>query len=182
MNRKGFTIIELMAVLIIMAILAGITVNISSKEIKEAELQDLVTNMLLIQAKVKISVEEVNFKVSNLNENNDSEKINNAKSGLIGDEISNVSDLYEYISDEQKNNPNNSYYYLSDEDLNNMGLAQLISEENNYYVYILEDIDTGNGVENGVEYEINDIIYTGGYTDSDRIYYSLSELEKLQNS
>ena len=50
-----------------MLIIAGISAYFGSDLIKEMKLQDLRTNMLLIQAKSKDCVEEVNFQTANLN-------------------------------------------------------------------------------------------------------------------
>ena len=52
-SDKGITMIALAAMLVILMIIATITMYYGNSAIKEAKLQDLKTNMLLIQANLK---------------------------------------------------------------------------------------------------------------------------------
>ena len=62
MNKQnGITLIALTVTIVVMMIIAGITINIGQNLIQEAKIQDLRTNMLLIQAEAKKDLEEVNF-------------------------------------------------------------------------------------------------------------------------
>ena len=63
-NRtKGITLISLAITIIILLILAGISIYSGKGVIQKAKLEELKTNMLLIQAKAKEYVEEVNFRM-----------------------------------------------------------------------------------------------------------------------
>ena len=62
-KQKGITLIALTITIIVMIIIASITIYAGIDLIQQAKLQDLVTNMLLIQAKAKEYVEEVSFKI-----------------------------------------------------------------------------------------------------------------------
>ena len=88
MKDKGITIISLTITIIVITIIAGITIHIGSSMIKKANLEELKTNMLLIQAKAKQYVEEANFKlgprISEANEEDRANRINSAKTELKG--------------------------------------------------------------------------------------------------
>ena len=62
-NEKGITLIVLAVTIIIMLIIASIAIYSGTESIKNAKLEALKTNMLLIQAKAKEYVEEVSFKI-----------------------------------------------------------------------------------------------------------------------
>lgn len=60
-NNKGITLVALIITIIIMLIIAGITLYNGTGILKEAEVEDVKTNMLLIQAQVKTYVEQAKF-------------------------------------------------------------------------------------------------------------------------
>lgn len=62
-NEKGITLVALAVTIIVLLILASIGVNYGRDTIKKAQLEELRTNMLLIEAKAKEYVEEANFKM-----------------------------------------------------------------------------------------------------------------------
>ena len=62
-NTKGITLIVLTITIIVMSIIAGITIYSGKNIIKKAKLEELKTNMLLIQAKAREYVEDANFKM-----------------------------------------------------------------------------------------------------------------------
>lgn len=62
-KSKGVTLISLMIVVIILIIIAGITVYTGKNVLKKAQLEELRTNMLMVQAKAKEYVELANFKM-----------------------------------------------------------------------------------------------------------------------
>jgi len=173
-NNKGITMVALTITVIVMAILSGIIINLGSEHVKNAKLQDIVTNMYLIQAKAKIGIEEVVFKKINLDENKEEDfnKIQEIKtSNLIGEKylggISEIDNVLEIEGTEE-------WYYLTDEHLKLIGLYELtnINDSKQYYLYRYDE-DTSN----------IEIVYTGGYVHTDQnTYYRLSELENIQNS
>lgn len=60
-NNKGVTLIALTITIIVMLIIAGITIYGGSKLIQDAKVEDVKTNMLLVQAEVKNYVEQAKF-------------------------------------------------------------------------------------------------------------------------
>lgn len=60
---EGVTLISLIVTIVVLLIIASITVYSGKDTIKRAKLEELRTNMLLIQAKAKEYVEEANFKM-----------------------------------------------------------------------------------------------------------------------
>ena len=62
-NEKGITLVALAVTIIVLLILASIGFNYGRDTIKKAQLEELRTNMLLIEAKAKEYVEEANFKM-----------------------------------------------------------------------------------------------------------------------
>ena len=62
-SDKGITMIALAAMLVILMIIATITMYYGNSAIKEAKLQDLKTNMLLIQANLKNDLEKYHLKL-----------------------------------------------------------------------------------------------------------------------
>ncbi len=62
-KNKGVTLISLMITVIVLLIIAGITVYTGKDVLKKAQLEELRTNMLMVQAKAKEYVELANFKM-----------------------------------------------------------------------------------------------------------------------
>lgn len=62
-KTKGITLIALAVTIVVLLIIAGISIQGGTKAIKMAKLEEIKTNMLLIQAKARQYVEEVNFKI-----------------------------------------------------------------------------------------------------------------------
>ena len=62
-NIKGVTLIALVIAIMLLILLAGVSLYNGNETIQKAKLEGLKTNMLLIQAKAREYVEEVNFKI-----------------------------------------------------------------------------------------------------------------------
>ena len=62
-KEEGVTLVALSITIIVIIILAGIAINGSTNMIKKAKLEELKTNMLLIQAKAREYVEDATFKM-----------------------------------------------------------------------------------------------------------------------
>lgn len=62
-KNNGVTLLALVITIVVLLIIAGITVYEGKETINRAKLEELRTNMLLIQAKSKEYVEESNFKI-----------------------------------------------------------------------------------------------------------------------
>ena len=162
-NNKGVTLIILSIMIIVLLILAGISINTGMDMIKTTKLEELRTNMLLIEAKAKEYVENANFKLG-IKEEEKTQKIEIAKKELKGEPI----DKPDYVISE--NSGSFVYYYkLTTEQLQEMGIMNVKSDsENGEYI---------------VEYDINqaevEVYDSKGIESQNQTYYSLKEIEKL---
>ncbi len=164
-KTSGITIISLIITIIVLLIITSIAVYNGSNMIKKVKLEELRTNMLLIQGKAREYVEEANFKLGiDIDSASDkNERIESAKTELKGTPITNVDsnivgtvETGEFVF----------YYELSKEDLNDMGLDKIELDTDEKYI---------------VKYDINNLkvaIYnTIGYNGS----YSLEEIENIED-
>lgn len=168
-KQNGISIIIL---IIIIAIIIGIAVSAYyyvQNKIKESQLKDLKTNMLIMQAEAKKGLEEVCFQTANLNKNKaeDLEKINQIKQeNLDGIAWANVS---EEIKKSVEQLPkeiiiDDNCYYLDNETLNKMGINDMDFNKYGYFIvkYDFEKIKL-------------EIIATKGYEGN----YTLTQINEL---
>lgn len=149
-NQKGITILSLVITIVILIIISSVTVYTATSVIKQAELQTINTNMMLIQAKTKTIAEQAKF-------NNDN---SNYKGTIISDVSGNakIDDLINKgIIDDV-----NKFYLLSKDDLTNMGLDKI-------------DIEDGYVVN----YETEEIIYVKGFENDGETYYKLTNMKTV---
>ena len=155
-------------------------INTGNNIIKRANLENLKTNMLLIEVKGKEYVENGNFNLGTsfdklTDENEKNKRIELAKSKLKGTEITSVSDLNSNfgITQEQFQQEQTNlifYYKLTKEDLEELGMSN--EDSNNQKGGYIIKYDLKN-----MELEIYNTI---GFKSGDKTYYSLSELENLE--
>ena len=149
-NQKGITIVSLVITIIVLAILASITVYTGGNILKKTNLQNINTNMMLIQAKTKTIAEQAKF-------NKDTTSYKGQKiSELQGNSKISALVASGTIEDQEK------YYLLSQDDLNRMGLEKINIEEG----YI-------------VNYDTDEVIYVKGFEANGTVYYKLSEMRNL---
>lgn len=164
-KQKGITLVALTITIIVMLIIASITTYVGMDLIKEAKLQDLVTNMLLIQAKAKEYLEEVNFQTANMTDEAEIEQVKNET--LKGKKITENSEVQTAAQNTGKIDEAhiNEYYYLEQTNLEEMGLGELNSEEYGYFIvrYDFENLKI-------------EVINTNGYNGN----YTLEQLQQLQ--
>ncbi len=149
-NQKGITIVSLVITIIILLIIGGATVYIGTSVIKQATLQTVNTNMMLIQAKTKTIAEQAKF-----NNNQDNYK------GTVLSEVSGNKKIDEMINvgiidDTSK------FYLLSKDDLISMGLEKIDIEDG----YI-------------VNYETEEVIYVKGYENDGITYHKLTDMKNV---
>lgn len=149
-NSKGITIVSLIITIIILLIIGGTTVYIGTSVIKQATLQTVNTNMMLIQAKTKTIAEQAKF-----NNNQDNYK------GTVLSEVSGNKKIDEMINvgiidDTSK------FYLLSKDDLVSMGLEKIDIEDG----YI-------------VNYETEEVIYVKGYENDGITYHKLTDMKNV---
>ena len=146
---NGITLIALIVTIIIMIILATIVVDFSTKAIDKAKLEDIKTNMLLIQGKSQTIYEKYSFK--------EIEEL----TGILYSEQNNyvISDgLLDHLKVED------DIYIWGEEALNENGLGTIKTDEQTFYI---------------VDYTTSEIYFSKGYEYNDSIYYSLTELQEL---
>lgn len=165
-NQKGITLVTLTITIIVMMIIAGITTYAGKNLIREVKLQDVQTNMLLIQAKAKEYLEEVAFQTANMDATADAEKIATIKSeNYKGTPLSgSVAQSAATETGKIDTSKIDEYYYLTEQDLSDMGLESLNSSEYGYFIvrYNIDDIKV-------------EVINTEGYQGK----YTLEELNNL---
>ena len=156
-DTKGITLIALVITIIVLALITGVSLNIGSQLFSNVNLKTLDTNMLLIQAKVKVISEKNQFdentplkgtKVADITGDVDIDKLKNE--GIINESDSSYQ----------------SYYLWNQNILNEEGLDSIKLKSNEKYI---------------VNYETEEIIYFPGYEHTDgKTYYRLSDLTAIQ--
>lgn len=161
-KQRGITLITLTITIIVMMIIAGVTVYFGLDLIREVKLQDLRTNMLLMQAKGKECVEEVSFQKANVTDENEIQTIKDEN--LKGTKVEENSEVQNLLQNTGKIQEGYEYYYLTQQDLSDMGIQELSVEDYGYFI---------------LGYNINEIkvevINTNGYQGN----YTLTQLNEL---
>ena len=154
-NENGVALHTLLLIIVVIIIIATIIVKYGMKMIEQSKIQDLRTNMLLIQAKTKTALEEYNFSKD--------------ESKLIGSQIQEIDT--DKIAKLQKagENYSNDWYCLNQEELNNMNLSDVKLPENEYFFvkYNKEDLTV-------------EILYTQGFEENNKIKYTLTQLQNME--
>ena len=160
-NGNGVATPILIIIIAIIIVVAFVGMKYITKKLDESKLQDLRTDMLLIQADTKKGLEEVRFQTVNLDINKEEnlQKINESKQEnlkgipVIGSEIE------KSIPDEISIDEN--CYYLDENILKDIGVKEIDSEKYGNYIvrYDLENIKV-------------EVINTKGYEGQ----YTLTEL------
>ena len=161
-KQRGITLITLTITIIVLMIIAGITVYFGLDLIREVKLQDLRTNMLLMQANGKECVEEVSFQKANVTDENEIQTIKDEN--LKGSKVEENSEVQNLLQNTGKIQEGYEYYYLTQQDLSDMGIQELSVEDYGYFI---------------LGYNINEIkvevINTNGYQGN----YTLTQLNEL---
>lgn len=155
-NEKGMTLVTTAVFVVVIAALVFAVVYYFRIEYAKSSLEDLKTDILLVQAKVKTIAGEYTLEKKD-------EVLKGTKIAELKDDpaISNLIETEEIkIDDKEK-----KYYVLNKENLNELQLENVTLEENNYYV---------------VDYNTYEVYYTKGFVYSDgETYYKLTEIENL---
>ena len=155
-SQKGLTLAgTIFFVLIIAFIVFGVVYYVRMQTTKE-ELEDMKTDLLLVQAKVKkISSDYILEKKDEI---------------LIGTKLADLKDepaIQEFLNQNSidTEEKDKRYYAINQQNLNEMGLPQVKLEENAYYV---------------VEYTDGEVYYTKGYELAGSSYYDIDNIEGLK--
>ena len=141
-KQKGVAIPVLIIGVVIIIAIASIIVHYAEDMVEENRLQDLRTNMLLIQAETKKDLEEVCFQTANLDakKEEDLAKINKIKKEKLKGIIAQESEVKDSIPQEISIDEN--CYYLDETNLNEIGVKDLNPEKYGYFIvkYNFENI------------------------------------------
>ena len=181
-KNRGITMVALVITIVVLLIIAGISIGAGNNAIKNSKLENLKTNMLLIEVKAKEQLENAKFRLGTsfdkVTEEEKTNRVNTAKSELsefTEDEIvdGNIFNNNTKITTKkiEEDNKNNIYYYkLSTKNLIDMGLKNVKSDEKNGY-YI-------------VKYNLKDstieIYNTKGFDDEGNVVYSLTDIKQVR--
>lgn len=156
-ENKGITLVALIITITVLLILAGISFYKGKETIQRAELEELKTNMLFIQAKAKEYVEEANFKIGI---NAPEEKIETVRNDIYAkqEKLEEVEEIPSQITQME----NCAYYTMTNETKQKWGLEKLEDEKD----YVIEF----NEIDASVQ-----IYYLPGYNGK----YSLSDIDKI---
>ena len=133
-KQNGVAIPVLIIGIVIIIVVASIIINYGKNIVEENKVQDLRTNMLLIQAETKKDLEEVCFKTVNLDAKKEEDliKINEIKKENLKGTLVQDSDIKNSIP--QEINIDENCYYLDEAVLNEIGVKDLNPEEYGYFI------------------------------------------------
>ena len=149
-SEKGITIVSLVLTIVVLGVLTAVTVNAGGSILKQVQLQNINTNMMLIQAKVKTISEQANFN-----------KDTSIYKGNVVSDVSGNKNVQKLVEDGVIDDTS-KYYVLWQEHLKDMGL---------------EKIDVEDGYV--VNYDTQEIIYVKGFEHDGTTYYKLSDMRIL---
>ncbi len=160
-KTRGITLISLVVTIVILIILAGISIYAGKEVIKKAKLEEVKTNMLLIQAKAREYVEEANFKIGIGTEEEKNAKIANVREEIYEDteKLRPAQEIPEKLGITDAS----SCYYLTAETKAKWGLEKLQNEEQ----YLIKFN------EKEVSVEVYNVV---GYQGK----YSLTEIDQME--
>lgn len=165
-NEKGISLLTLTITIIVLLIIIGVSVAVGKESIQLAKLQSLKTNMLLIKAKARESVEEASFKIGTNTE--DANAVNDIRQEVYTTNAKLGSKLSSSEIPEQFNITNSEEcpcYFLTPEAKKNWSLERIITDEEDQYLIQFNEED-----------ETVEIYNTIGYDGK----YKLSEIEKIE--
>ena len=137
-NEGGKSIVTLVILTILIIIGASVIINYAKQMMAKTKVEDLKTNMLLMQAETKKGLEEVCFRIVNLNtsKQDDLAKINDIKQEFLkGTILSNspteVQEAVKYVPDITFDE---NCYYLDDATLTEIGIMGVDSNQLGYFI------------------------------------------------
>lgn len=133
-KQNGVAIPILIIGIVIIIAIATVIVHYAKNMVEENRLQDLRTNMLLIQAETKKDLEKVCFQTTNLDNKKEEDlaKINEIKKENLKGTLVQGSEIEKSIPQEITIDEN--CYYLDEKNLTEMGIKDLDSVEYGYFI------------------------------------------------
>lgn len=152
-SEKAMSLISVIISIIIIIGIIATTVYFLGKGFQESRIENVKTNMLLVQGKIKVLQEssiakkdETILKGKKLVDNQENEKVKEMLEKKV-------------ITPEEQNF--DKYYIVDGETLKEMQIEGIVFGEGNFYI---------------VNYATNEIIWTQGLKIEDNVYYKLSEI------
>lgn len=173
-NESGKSIITLVILTILIMIGVAVIINYAQQMMTETEIQDLKTNMLLMQAEVKKRLEEVCFQTVNLDESKEDDlvKINEIKNEYLKGTL--LSNSPAEVQETIKNVPDITFdencYYLDEATLTEMGIQGVDESQFGYFI-VKYDFSNAN-----VE-----VINTNGFDGNYTLTQIIQEIEGAQS-
>ncbi len=159
-DQKGITLIALVITIIILLIISGIGIYAGTNSIKKVELEELKTNMLLIEAKAREYVEEANFKIGKETDEKEKDKIKEEVYEINGNLPKAVD---EGVKEVDPSIPINECYVVTEGVLKSWGLNKIKLDTDEKYLLKFDEENITVQIYN-----------TKGYDGK----YSLTDLEK----
>lgn len=152
-NENGVSLPILLVVVVVIAIVATVIGKYGMLMMTETKLQDLRTDMLLIQAETKKDLEEIRFQTVNLDSNKeeDFEKIKQIRQECLKGTPVQETDILDNIPTEISIDEN--CYYLDESILKDIGVKETDSEKYGYYIVKYDFDNTTTEVMNTKGYE-----------------------------
>ena len=180
-KNRGITMVALVITIVVLLIIAGISIGAGNNAIKNSKLENLKTNMLLIEVKAKEQIENAKFRLGTsfdkATEEEKKNRVNTAKSEFTtGKEIVDENIIFNNntkITTEKikEDNTNNVYYYkLSTQNLMDMGLKNVKSDEKDGYYIVKYDLKNST----------IEIYNTEGFDDEGNVAYSLTDIKQVR--
>lgn len=171
-KNRGITMVALVITIVVLLIIAGISIGAGNNAIKNSKLENLKTNMLLIEVKAKEQIENAKFRLGTsfdkATEEEKTNRVNTAKTEFIGEEIVDGNIFNNNIKED---NTNNIYYYkLSTQNLMDMGLKNVKSDEKDGYYIVKYDLKNST----------IEIYNTEGFDDEGNVVYSLTDIKQVR--
>lgn len=171
-KNRGITMVALTITITILLIIAVISIGAGNNAIKNSKLENLKTNMLLIEVKAKEQIENAKFRLGTsfdkATEEEKTNRVNTAKTEFIGEEIVDGNIFNNNIKED---NTNNIYYYkLSTQNLMDMGLKNVKSDEKDGYYIVKYDLKNST----------IEIYNTEGFDDEGNVVYSLTDIKQVR--
>lgn len=187
-KNRGITMVALVITIVVLLIIAGISIGAGNNAIKNSKLENLKTNMLLIEVKAKEQIENAKFRLGTsfdkATEEEKTNRVNTAKSEFTGEEIvdgnifnNNIKITTEKIKEDNKKNI--YYYKLSTQNLMDMGLKNVKSDEKDGYYIVKYDLSDLYDLYDLKKSRI-EIYNTEGFDDEGNVVYSLTDIKQVR--
>lgn len=154
-SEKGLTFLSTAILVVVIALMAFVVVYYGRMQVSKEKTVDIKTDILRVKAKVQSISTEYTLKKKD--------------EVLVGTKLSDMKEdqaVKEFLERElfDADKKGKKYYVLNQENLNDLGLNNVVLENDSYYI---------------VEYTAGDVYYTKGYTDeAGEVHYQVKDIEK----